>query len=616
MNDKLAQSESAKRENSGSDSTKIVDSLALKEKSLGVRKVEILTAQYGLTGKIAVFFMIFLVAYAYGLDGMIRGVYQVLATNSYAQHSLVATVNVIRGVVAAAAQPTYARLSDVFGRAELIIVAALFYLVGTVIESQAYDVQRFAAGAIFYQIGYTGIMLILQIVIADFSFLNWRLVCSFVPALPFIINTWISGDVTAAMDGDWSWGIGMWAIIFPVVCIPLILSFYHMSFLAKKRGDLDEISNEISDFKRMGLRKFLVHLFWQLDVIGVFLLMAVLALILIPFTLAGGVDEQWRTAKVIAPICVGGLLIPFFVWCEAKSPHPIAPVELLRNRGVWAAILIGIFINFIWYMQGDYLYTVLIVSVNESVKSATRITSLYSFVSVLTGTFLGFLVVRVRRLKPFILFGVSMWFVAMGLLVYYRGNSGARSGIIGAQCLLGFGAGFFTYPTQAAVQACVDHEHMAVITSIYLASYNIGSAFGGSISGAIWTNLLPRELSKYLNNPELELLAYGSPFDFIVQYPWGTPERMAVVAAYRYTQKCLCITGLCLCVPLLVWALFLRDYELPSSQSMEKGDFETREVAFKDIFRFSVSWKEVFTPHPIGATWSEYFQSIRKPTTV
>lgn len=53
----------------------------------------------------------------------------------------------------AAAQPVYARF-DIFGRLELLIVSIIFYLVGTIIESQAYDAQRYAGGAVLYQIGY------------------------------------------------------------------------------------------------------------------------------------------------------------------------------------------------------------------------------------------------------------------------------------------------------------------------------------------------------------------------------------------------------------------------------------------------------------------------------
>lgn len=53
--------------------------------------------------------------------------------------------------------------------------------------------------------------------------------------------------------------------------------------------------------------------------------------------------------------------------------------------------------------QGGYLYTVLIVAFDESIKSATRIRSLYSFTSVLVGLACGFIVRYVRRVKLFII---------------------------------------------------------------------------------------------------------------------------------------------------------------------------------------------------------------------
>lgn len=81
----------------------------------------------------------------------------------------------------------------------------------------------------------------------------------------------------------------------------------------------------------------------------------------------------------------------------------------------------------------------LVVSFNQSILSATRISALYSFTSVLTGTILGLVVVRVRRLKPFIIFGTCMWMVAFGLLIKYRGAESNRAGIIAGQVLLGFG---------------------------------------------------------------------------------------------------------------------------------------------------------------------------------
>ena len=207
------------------------------EKDAGVHNIEVFTAQYDHIGyRLMLFFSIFLISYAYGLDQNIRYTLQTYATNSYSQHSLLATVNCIIAVIAAPGQVCFARAADIFGRFTVLIVAVIFYVMGTIIESQATNVSRFAAGACFYRLGITGLMLMMEVIAMDFSNLNWRLLASFVPALPFIINTWISGNVLTAIGTNWKCGIGMWAFILPLSCIPLGFCMLHMRYLAHKNA--------------------------------------------------------------------------------------------------------------------------------------------------------------------------------------------------------------------------------------------------------------------------------------------------------------------------------------------------------------------------------------------
>ncbi|KAI4669817.1 ferrioxamine B transporter [Alternaria arbusti] len=234
-------------------------------------------------------------------------------------------------------------------------------------------------------------------------------------------------------------------------------------------------------------------------------------------------------------------------------------------------------------MQGDFLYTVLVVAFDESVKSATRISSLYSFSSVITGLILGGVVFKVRRLKPFIVAGTCLFVVAFGLLIYYRGGSGdsLHSGIIGAQICLGIAGGMFPYPAQASIQAATKHEHVAIVTGIYLATYNIGSALGNTVSGAMWQQIIPNELARRIGDPSLAAVAYGDPFAFATLYPVQTPERIAVIQAYRHVQKLLCITGICLAVLLVAFSLVIRNPELGKDQSLKHAE-EDAEVNCSD----------------------------------
>ncbi|OBT91484.1 siderophore transporter [Pseudogymnoascus verrucosus] len=558
-------------------------------KSLGVKRIEAISAQFTGLDKIVLFFSIFLVAYAYGLDGTIRYTYQPLATASFSQHSLLATVTVLRSIIGAAAQPAAAKIADVFGRVELVIIGIFFYALGTIVEAVSTGVSSFAAGAVLYQVGYTVIMLLAEVLIADLTSLRSRLFFSYLPAAPFLINTWVSGDVTAAVlaKAGWRWGVGMWALIFPVCAMPLLITL----LLAGRRADrAGKLASFKTPFQALGWKQFLIELFLQLDVVGIILIIAVFSLILVPLTLAGGVKETWKTAHIIAPLVIGVFTIPVFILWEKNCKHPMVPFRLLKDRGVWSALLVAIMLNTAWYMQGDYLYTVLIVAFGESVKSATRITSLYSFVSVITGLITGIVVRFVHYLKPFIVAGTALFTVAFGLLIHYRGGTGGanHSGIIGAQVLLGIAGGLFPYTAQASIQAATKHEHVAVITGLYLANYYVGGAFGNAISGAIWTQVLPGKLASHLSlvtsDAALAVSAYGNPFAFIEEFPVGTPERGAVIASYQETQRLLCITGICLSVPLIVFGLLTRNPKLGKEQSL------------KDAERFDSSVESVVEP--------------------
>lgn len=96
--------------------------------------------------------------------------------------------------------------------------------------------------------------------------------------------------------------------------------------------------------------------------------------------------------------------------------------------------------------------------------------------------------------------------------------------------------------------------------------------FGYTVSGAIWTQVLPGELNARLDNQTLATEVYGAPLTTALRYPIGSPERDGIIAAYRHTQRLLCITGICLCVLLLAFALLLRNPRLGDEQSLPQAE--------------------------------------------
>ncbi|CCH59919.1 hypothetical protein TBLA_0C01040 [Henningerozyma blattae CBS 6284] len=543
-----------------------------------IRETEIMKSVYDKWYyHVILLFSAFVCGYGYGLDGNIRYIYTGYATSSYAEHSLLSTINVINAVASAASQIVYARASDVFGRLSLFIVSVVFYAVGTIIQCQAYDVQRYCAGSFFYNIGYVGVILVLLLILSDFSSLKWRLFYQFAPTWPYIINTWISGNITSAANPlkHWSWDIGMWAFIFPLSSIPIILCLIHMRWMASKTKEWKLLKQEKSYIQQHTFVSAITDLFWRLDVIGVLLMGASLGCILVPLTLAGGTSSKWNHGNIIAPFALGFVLIPIFTFWEWKfSKSPLIPSKLVKDRAVWSSMAISFLIDFIFYMAVDYLYTVLIVGVNESVKSATRISSLSSFVSTVGSPIFALLITRFTRLKPFIVAGCALWMLSMGLLYHYRGGASSHNGIIASLCVWGVGTTLFTYPINVSVQAAVSHADMATVTALNYTMYRIGSAVGAAVSGAIWTQTLYKQLHKRMGDATLATAAYSSPYSFIVNYTWGTTVRDQMVEAYRYVQRLETIVALVFTVPLLLFSLTLRDARLTdnvASDDIEEG---------------------------------------------
>lgn len=549
-------------------------------KSPGVARVEAISSVMNMVDRIFIFLGVFLIAYVYGLDGTLRYAYQPVATDSFGEHSLLATINVVRSAVAVGAQPTAAKIADVFGRVELICVSIFFYIIGTIVEASSSTVETFSGGAVLYQIGYTMLILLVEVIIADITSTRSRVIFSYVPALPFIINTWVSGNISSAVlkGPGWQWGIGMWAIVMPVCALPLIVPLVIVSRRAKRQGLLGDY---VSSFKQLGARNLALELFWLLDVVGVILIIAVLNLILVPLTIAGGQQTQWSEGHIIAPLVIGIVCIPVFVLWELKAPHPLVPFTHMKDRSAWAPMGVAIFLNFAYAMQSDFLFTVLQVAFDFDVDTATRVLSLYSFTSVIIGSLLGLVIFKVRRLKVFIVAGTMLYMVAFGLLIRFRGsaNASGRAGVIGAQVVLGIAGGMFPYTTQASLQVTAKHELLAVLTALYLATYNVGSALGNCVSGSIWTQVLPGKLSENLdpfNNATLVSAMYASPLTTYLEYPVGTPQRDGIIASYQSVQKLLTITGLCLCVPLIFFGLMLRNPKLDNRQTLASdSDSET-----------------------------------------
>lgn len=539
----------------------------------GVQKAEILASQdESILFKAIFVFTIFLLSFGSNLDYNNRSTFTQYSLLEFEANQLTTTIQVVSTIIQAAGQIAYARTIDIFGRLEMYVIALVFYVIGTIVQSQATSVSRYACGAVFYQLGYTGLSLIITVILSDFSSLRWRLYFLNVTSYPYIIITWMYGNVVQDIGAEehWSWGIGMWAFILPLAHIPFACCFAYIYWRAYKNNRFKDIFGlNTQSIKKNGFGAFALDIFWKSDIVGLFLMAVCLGCILTPLTLAGGKSATWRTAHIIVPIVIGGCLLPATVCYEIYvSRYPIFPRFFLVSRGIIPPLLISFFMDLLSNVVSGHLYNVLLVGVNEPMTSATRIQTLSNFVSVVVGFFLGLAVVYIRHLKPFIIAGTLLYLLAIGLLIRYRGGLDSHSGIIAGECMMGLGSGFFIYPVTVVLQSHVPHDLLASITAMNNVLTSVGGAIGQAISGAIWTQLLYPKLAENLGSQDASS-ALTEPYKFIAKYAWGTVQRDNAVDAYKKVQKIECVVGIAFTGVMVLLALIIRERRLTKDQSIE-----------------------------------------------
>ncbi|RMZ84216.1 hypothetical protein DV738_g643, partial [Chaetothyriales sp. CBS 135597] len=534
----------------------------------GVARVEAAASQLTNPKRWTLFSIIFIFGFAYGLDALLRTAFITYAVVEFQDHSLIATITVVRGVMAAAVQPTVAKFADAFGRVELFSFGVLVYTLGAIVSAASANIQTLAAGAVLSQVGYSIFVLTLDIIIADLTSMKTRLFFAYIPNLSFLISPWIAGDVTAAIlkATTWSWGIGIFAILVPVFAIPMAIILWLLGRNAKKTNP---------NQPRYPSLKAVGKLAGELDLVGMLLITLALALILTPLTLAGGNKSKWDNAGVLAPIILGILIIPCFIFWERKTSSPLLPDYLLTDKTVWACIIISVFYSFGYMCHSNYLFTLLIVSYNFSLTAAVRVSSVAIFCNVFAAFITSMVVVKVRRLKGFIVGGISIAFLGFGLAYHYRGGTSSQSGLIGAEVVLGIGGGLFAWTALVLAQTAARHEHIGMLIALMFSCNSIGTALGGCIAGAIWTQTLYATLLKNVipagGSAELVMQIYAAPLQAVPMYPLGSPVRDSVIESYRYIQRLLSIACLAIYTVMFVVALFLRDPRLSDLQTQPEA---------------------------------------------
>ncbi|KAI0076314.1 drug:h+ antiporter [Panus rudis PR-1116 ss-1] len=547
------------------------------EAVVGAKTVEASAKVWGKYSKWALFISIGLASYIYSLDGTTTYTYLSFATSAFGEHSLISSIQVAQSIIIAVGKPVIAKLSDVTSRATAYLAVLIFYVVGYIVIASAHNVESVAGGIIIYACGYTGLQLLTSIIIADITTLKWRGLVSGLTSAPFIINAFVGSNISAQVlqHAGWRWGYGMFAILVPAALSPLIITLFWGEQKAKKLGLVEEALRRAAPGyvepakQHYTLRQRVWRFAEALDAVGLLLVGAAVALILLPLTLSQTAKGGWSNGSIIAMLVIGCVLLPIALFWDLRyAKHPAIAPRFLKNLTVNAAMWIGFFDFVSFYLSNTYLYSFVFVVKPWSLTDMNYFSQTQTVALTVFGITAGFIMRFVHRYKPILIIGLAIRLLGVGLMIHSRGADSSDAEIVWTQILQGMGGGFASVCTSVASQAAVTHADVAMTTAVVLLWTEIGGSVGSAIAGAIWTNTMPDKLAKHLPDVPEDLRAelFGSITD-VVTYPRGDPIREGVIAAYSDVMKILVIAATVLSVIPLLISLIMPNWYLGDTQN-------------------------------------------------
>ncbi|KAI4615009.1 hypothetical protein J4E80_006515 [Alternaria sp. BMP 0032] len=366
------------------------------------------------------------------------------------------------------------RLSDIFGRKNLLLISLMLMALGDLGCGFARtSVQLFVLRAIA-GIGGGGINSLVMIIVSDITTLQNRgkyqgwlgaVIALGNGAGPFLGGAIVEG-------ATWRWVF--W--IIPIMTVPTSMVILFFLPLKHRSGDY------LAKVKKI-------------DYGGMVLNIASTLLLLIPLS-GGGVTYAWASPFFIACTVTGAVLGVLFVLHQWKLVAlPIMPLRLYRAPHCWALYLQTFLIGLAYF--GNFFYlpiyfqSVLRYSPLASGALILPVVITTSFASIASGQYMN----RVASYMHCILAGFALWTLGSGLTLLFDRDTGLAVLIV-VLIIEGAGIGLTLQPTLVGMYANSRNEDRAVTTGLRNFIRTIGGAFGLVISGVILSNTLSRDLSK------------------------------------------------------------------------------------------------------------------------
>ncbi|KAF1969047.1 hypothetical protein BU23DRAFT_248699 [Bimuria novae-zelandiae CBS 107.79] len=369
-------------------------------------------------------------------------------------------------IATSAATPIWGKISDIFGRKPILLVANAIFFVGSLLAAVSVNMDMLIAARVVQGTGGGGLIVLVNICISDLFAIRERGayfgIIGGVWALASSMGPIVGGAFT--QNVSWRW------------CFYLNLPFDGLAFVIILFVlDLHTPQTPLWE----GLK--------AVDWLGSLTMVAGTIMVLLGLEF-GGVTFPWASATVICLIVFGVLTIGLFFLVEHRfAPYPLMPLDLFFKRSNMAALGVCFFHAFV-FVSASYFLPLYF----QAVLGATPILSgVYllptalslSFLSAFTGIFIR----KTGQYLPCIWFGLVFMVAGFGTFIDLGPNS-SWAKIIIYQVIAGIGVGPNFQSPLIALQSLVPKRDIATATATFGFVRNLGSAISIVVGSVVFQN--------------------------------------------------------------------------------------------------------------------------------
>jgi EmrB/QacA subfamily drug resistance transporter len=348
-------------------------------------------------------------------------------------------------------------LGDRFGRRTVFLIGIAVFTLASVASALSSSPEMLIAARAIQGIGAAALMPLSLTLLAGSVSERMR---------PAAIGIWggISGLGVAlgpliggAVVQGWNWQAIFWLNVpLGIIAVPLVLFALPNSFGDKVRADV------------IGL---------VLAGIGVFGLV---------YGIVRGNDAGWDSFEVMGSLAGGAILLVLFVFWEWRTPAPLLPLRLFRDRSFTVANLVGLTFSFGIFGAVFILIQFLQIVQGHTPLEAGVLTMPWTLAPMIVAPLTGLLSPRTGTRLPIVV-GLVFLAIAMAWIAMTMTATVAYSEIVGAFVLAGIGMGLVFAPMSTAVLANMAPADQAKASGTNSTLREIGVALGVAVLTAVFT---------------------------------------------------------------------------------------------------------------------------------